>query len=72
MMKTDKSVIIIGTNTAALRAQRVVRGGGVQSKTVRRTDPYGRGCVYGIEVEKYELNRAVYLLGINGINYGFI
>lgn len=72
MMKTDRSVIIIGTNTASLRAQRLLHEKGVRSKVVRRTDPYGRGCVYGLEVQKCDMGRAAYLLGSYGISYEFI
>jgi len=69
MMKTNTSVIIIGSNTAALRAQRILKCAGIYSRTVRRTN-IGRGCVYGLEVENYNLNDAIYVLRKNQIQYG--
>ena len=66
MMKTDKSVIIIGTNTAAMRAARLLGGAGIRARVVRRTGR-GTGCVYGVEINGSDLNNAIYVFRINTI-----
>ena len=71
MMKTEKSVMIIGTNTAALRAGRILGGAGVRSKVVRRTGR-GSGCVYGVEVDQRDLNKAIYVFRMNNIQFGLL
>lgn len=71
MMKTDRSVIIIGTNTAAMRAGRLLSTHGVRSKVIRRTSR-GSGCVYGVEIENVDLNTAIYVLRQNNIQFGLI
>ena len=72
MMKTNTSVIVIGGNTAALRAQRLLRSAGINSKTVRRTGVAGKGCVYGLEIANYNLSEATYVLRENRIQYGLL
>ncbi|MBQ0126191.1 MAG: DUF3343 domain-containing protein [Clostridiales bacterium] len=72
MMKTDRTVIIIGTNTAALRASRILRSHGIPSKAVRKTVPGARGCVYGLEIHVADYHSAIYVLDENGINYSFM
>ncbi|MBR0235308.1 MAG: DUF3343 domain-containing protein [Clostridia bacterium] len=69
MMKTDKYVITVGTNTAAMRAQRILQRNGVRCDVVRRTDARG-GCVFGLEINRYDYETAIYILGRNGISIG--
>lgn len=71
MMKTNRSVIIIGTNTAAMRAGRLLGSHGVRSKIIRRTSR-GSGCVYGIEIESFDLNTAIYVLRQSNIEFGLM
>lgn len=71
MMKTEKSVIIIGTNTAALRAGRLLGSDGVRSKVIRRTSS-GSGCVYGVEIDSIDLNTAIYIFRRNNIQFALI
>ena len=67
----EKSTIIIGTNTAAMRAGRVLYAQGVRSKVIRRTGR-GTGCVYGVEINSSDLNAAIYVLRQNNIQFGLI
>lgn len=60
-------MIDIGSNTAALRAQRVLSRYGVRSNVARRTSK-GGGCVFGIEIESYDYETAVFALRKNGIS----
>ena len=67
----EKSIIIIGTNTAAMRAGRVLVGAGIRSKVIRRTGR-GTGCVYGVEINSSDLNAAIYVLRQNNIQFGLM
>ena len=71
MKKMEKSVIIIGTNTAAMRAGRLLGGTGIRSRVIRRTGR-GTGCVYGVEINSSDLNAAIYVLRQNNIQFGLM
>lgn len=67
----EKSVMIIGTNTAAMRANRLLGGAGIRSKVIRRTGR-GTGCVYGVETDPKDLNMAIYVFRMNNIGFGLL
>lgn len=67
----NKSVMIIGTNTAAMRAGRLLGGAGIRARVVKRTGR-GTGCVYGVEVDPRDLNSAIYVFRRNDIQFGLI
>ena len=71
MIKTDTGTIITGTNTSAIKAQRLLRGYGIASRVVRRTDR-ARGCVYGLEVESAVYMNAANILRYNGLSISMI
>ena len=67
----EKSVIIIGTNTAAMRAGRLLGGAGIRSRVIRRTGR-GSGCVYGVEIDGRDLNSAIYVFRQNDVPFGLM
>lgn len=72
MMKISKSKIIIGGNTAAIRAQKLLRQSGIPSKTIRIIGNGERGCAYGIETDEERVRDAIFVLRRSKIPYSFI
>jgi hypothetical protein len=66
----QKSVLIIGSVTHAIKAQRALSDNNVPSKVVKtQTTKNGKGCVYGIELEWMYSDTAERILNAYGISY---
>lgn len=72
MMKIGKSKIITGGSTSAIRAQKLLRQNGINSKTIRITQGGERGCAYGVEIDEERTRDAIYVLRQSMIPYSFI
>jgi len=66
----DKRVITISSQTAAIKAQRLLESKRIRSRVVKlRPEQNERGCSHGVEVNESDLGAATVLLMENGIKY---
>ena len=69
----DTRVITMTSQTIAIKAQRTLQRSGIKCKIVRpspRRTP--RGCTWGIQIDVYSVNSAVYVLENAQIPFGEI
>lgn len=67
----DERVITVTSQTIAIKAQRLLRKSGIKCKIVRpspRQTP--RGCTWGIQIDVFSVNNAIYLLEDAQIPFG--
>lgn len=69
----DTRVITMTSQTIAIKAQRTLQRSGIKCKILRpspRQTP--RGCTWGIQIDVYSVNSAVYVLENAQIPFGEI
>ena len=70
-MYMDTRVITVTTQTTAIKAQRTLQRNGIPCKIVRPSPKQTpRGCTWGIGLDVYSVNSAIYLLEDAGIPFG--
>ena len=69
----DKTVLVIGSVTYAIKARRVLSRAGIQSKVIK-TDVTDKNssCTHGIEITANDLYSAVVALKNAGISYSLL
>lgn len=69
----EKLIITISSQTAAIKAQRLLESKRIRSRVVKlRPEKNERGCSHGVEVDAENLGKATVLLTENGIQYSGI
>ncbi|MCQ2436104.1 MAG: DUF3343 domain-containing protein [Clostridia bacterium] len=64
----ESRIIVIGTNTTAIKARRILSSDGIAARTVR-VSRSSEGCRYGVEVYSRDLDRALMVLHLGGVEY---
>ena len=67
----ERRILTMTSQTLAIKAKRVLFRGGISVKIVRpspRLTP--RGCMFGLEMEAYQISRAIDILAENRIPFG--
>lgn len=68
--KMEKRVITIESQTAAIKAQRLLTSNRIKARVIKlHPGKTERGCTHGVEVRTSDIFAATSLLRVNGIEY---
>jgi len=64
------SIINVGSQTKAIKAQRILRDTGITSEIIK-SDKYikRQGCSYALRIKSYDINNAISILRQANISY---
>ena len=63
------SIITIGSQTNALRAQKCLIKANIKSEMFKKDKQSSRGCIYALRVSSNDLKSALYVLESSNISY---